>query len=329
VWDKLRVALPDGWSTLRPTLDDLPAILDLMRASDIAATGEAETGEDDVKAALTSPHVDPARDCWLAYAPDGQLGGWAYIDNENGGDREFVEVFVHPDHGAPSRRPLLDMLLHRVAERATERGSAEVTAKAGALPTETDYIADIEAAGFRFEKRYARMRRSLDGVTAAPLPAGVTIRLVDPDDDEDLRLFHRVYDTGFRDAHDYQPRDYDTWRAYVAGLTSVAWDEWFVAEVDGVPAGVLMSADQMLEHNEAWVKNLTVLREFRRRGVGGALLRHAFSVYAAKGRAQVGLGVDLTSPTKAANLYLTAGMSAIYEADIFRQQVKALATRSS
>ncbi len=91
------------------------------------------------------------------------------------------------------------------------------------------------------------MRRALDGVAPAPLPAGVTIRLVRPDDDEDLRLFHRIYDTGFRDAYDYQPRDYDTWRAYVAGLTSVAWDEWFVAEVDGVPAGVLMSADQLLE----------------------------------------------------------------------------------
>jgi mycothiol synthase len=323
------MAFPDGWSTRRPTLDDLPAILDLMRASDIAATGEPETGEDDIKAALTSPHVDPARDCWLAYAPDGRLGGWAYIDNENGGPSEFVEVYVHPEIGAPSRRPLLDLVLHRVAERATEHGHAEITAKAGALPAETDYIADIEAVGFRFVKRYARMRRSLEDVAPAPLPAGVTIRLVRPDDEEDLRLFHRIYDTGFRDAYDYQPRDYDTWRAYVAGLTSVAWDEWFVAEVDGEPAGVLMSADQFLDHGEAFVKNLAVLREFRRRGVGGALLRHAFSVYAAKGRAQVGLGVDMTSPTKAINLYLAAGMTAIYEADIFQQQIKALGKTSS
>ncbi|MEV4618020.1 GNAT family N-acetyltransferase [Asanoa sp. NPDC049573] len=317
------MAFPDGWSTRRPTLDDLPAILELMRANDIAATGEPETGEDAVRAALTSPHVDPARDCWLAYGPDGRLGGWAYIDNDNGGDKEFVEVYVHPDGGAPCRRPLLDLVLRRVAERAAEHGFAEVTAKAGALPAETDYIADIEAVGFRFEKRYARMRRSLSDIAPAPLPRGVTIRLVRPDDDEDLRLFHRIYDTGFRDAYDYHPRDYDSWRAYVDGLTSVAWDEWFVAEVDGVPAGVLMSADQFLEHNEAFVKNLAVLREFRRRGVGGALLRHAFAVYAAKGRAQVGLGVDMTSPTKAANLYLAAGMTAIYEADIFAQQVKA------
>ncbi|MEV0719491.1 GNAT family N-acetyltransferase [Asanoa sp. NPDC050611] len=317
-------AFPDGWTTRRPTLDDLPAILDLMRASDVAAAGEAETGEDDVKAALTSPHVDPARDCWLAYAPDGRLGGWAYIDNENGGDSEFVEVYVHPDGGEPSRVPLLDLVLRRVAERATERGFATVTAKAGALPTETAYIAAIEGAGFHFVKRYARMRVSLADVTPQPLPAGVTIRLVRPDDDEDMRLFHRIYDTGFRDAHDYQPRDYEAWRDYVAGLSAVAWDEWFVAEVDGVPAGVLMSSNQVLEHNEGWVKNLAVLREFRRRGVGGALLRHAFTVYAGKGRTQAGLGVDLTSPTRAANVYRAAGMSAIYEADIFEQQVTAV-----
>ncbi|SNT18760.1 Ribosomal protein S18 acetylase RimI [Asanoa hainanensis] len=317
------MAFPDGWTTRRPTLDDLPAILELMRASDIAATGEPETSADDIKAALTSPHVDPARDCWLAYQPDGRLGGWAYIDNENGGDNEFVEVYVHPDGGAPSRATLIDLLVRRVAERATERGFAEVTAKAGALPAETDYIAEIQAAGFEFVKRFARMRRSLDGVTPTPLPAGVTIRLVRPDDDEDLRLFHRIYDTGFRDAYDYQPRDYDSWRTYVAGLTTVSWDEWFIAEVDGVPAGILMSADQQLEQNEGWIKNLAVLREFRKRGVGGALLRHAFTVYAAKGRTQAGLGVDLSSPTGAANVYLAAGMTAIYEADIFEQKIKA------
>ncbi|GAA1839488.1 GNAT family N-acetyltransferase [Asanoa iriomotensis] len=316
-------ALPDGWTTRRPTIDDLPAILDLMRASDIDATGEPETSDDDVKAALTSPHVDPARDCWLAYTPDGRLGGWAYIDNENGGDKEFVEVYVHPDGGAPSRAPLLDLLVRRVAERATEHGYAEIIAKAGALPTERDYVAEIEAAGFAFVKRYARMRRSLAGVTPAPLPAGMTIRLVRPDDEADLRLFHRIYDTGFRDAYDYQPRDYDTWKSYVDGLSSVAWDEWFIAEVDGVPAGILMSADQMLEQNEGWIKNLTVLREFRRRGVGGALLRHAFTVYAAKGRAQAGLGVDLTSPTRAANVYRAAGMTALFEADIFERRIAA------
>ncbi|WP_239127710.1 GNAT family N-acetyltransferase [Asanoa siamensis] len=317
------MTFPDGWTTRRPTLDDLPAILDLMRASDIAAAGEAETGEDDVKAALTSPHVDPARDCWLAVRPDGGLGGFAYIDNENGGDSEFVEVYVHPEGGQPSRRPLLDLLVRRVAERAGERGFATVTAKAGALPGEGDYIAAIEAAGFAFEKRYARMRVSLADFAPQPLPPGVTIRLVRPDDEADLRLFHRIYDTGFRDAHDYQPRDYAAWRAYVDGLSAVAWDEWFVAEVDGVPAGVLMSSNQVLEHNEGWIKNLAVLREFRRRGVGGALLRHAFGVYAAKGRTQAGLGVDLTSPTKAADVYRAAGMEAIYECDIFQQKITA------
>jgi len=317
------VTFPDGWTTRRPTLDDLPEILALVQASDIAAIGEPDFDADHVKATLTSPHVDPARDCWLACAPDGRLAGWGYIDNNNGGDLEFVEVFVHPEFGAPARAPLIALVLRRVAERAREHGFASVTARAGALPNEEPYIADLAAAGFRFLKRYARMRRALTGVAPVPPPEGVTIRLVDPDDDADLRLFHRIYDTGFRDTLDYLPRPYDEWRAYVAGLSSVSWDEWFVAEVDGEPAGVLMSADQALDRNEAWVKNLAVLPAFRRRGVGGALLRHAFAVYAGKGRAAAGLGVDLANPTEAARLYHAAGMTAIYEADIFEQRVEA------
>ena len=78
-----------------------------------------------------------------------------------------------------------------------------------------------------------------------------------------------------------------------------------------------------MDDDEAWVKNLAVLREHRRRGLGEALLRHAFAVYAGKGRAKVGLGVDLANPTEAIRLYHAVGMTAAYEADIYEREVTA------
>lgn len=315
--------LPPNWTMRRPTVDDLDELLALVHASDVAAVGHPDFSPDEVREALVGPNVDPSRDSWVAIDGEGRIATWSYLENETAGPREFVEVYAYPGRGEPGQAVLLDLTLGRIAERAGEFGHATMTARAGALPNEERYIGVLTAAGFTFVKRYARMRRALTPADASPPapPAGVTIRLLRHDDDADRRRFHHILDTAFRDTPDYQPRSYDRWRELVDGQPTVAWDEWFVATVDGVPAGVLMSSDQALDDNEGWVKNLAVLRGYRRRGVGAALLRHAFAVYASKERALVGLGVDLENPTAAARLYHAVGMAAEYEADIFERTV--------
>jgi mycothiol synthase len=321
----LGVTLPAGWTTRRPTLDDVPAILAVVHASDIAAVGHPDFSPEDVREALTAPNVDPGRDSWLAVDPAGEVVAWAYLENQSRGEREFVEVYVHPEKGLPAQAPLLARQLDRVAERAVEFGYAKMQVRAGAIPTEQRWIATLTATGFQFVKRFARMRRPLAGVPAdpPPPPPGTQIRPVRSSDEAEMRLFHRILDTAFRDTPDYQPRTYEQWREAVAALPSVAWDEWFLATVDGEPAGILQSADQALDQNEGWVKNLAVLREYRRRGVGAALLARAFACYAGKRREHAGLGVDLSNPTEAARLYYAMGMTPSYEADIFERVVDA------
>jgi ribosomal protein S18 acetylase RimI-like enzyme len=319
------VDLPDGWTMRRPTLDDVPAILAVVHASDIAAVGEPDFSPEDVREVLRSPNVDPSRDSWLALDPAGEVSAWAYLENPSRGEREMVEVYVHPERGLPVQELLLARQLDRIAERAAEFGYDQMTVRAGAIPAEKQWVAVLRAAGFAFVKRYARMRRSLAGVTAVPPPPppGVLIRPVEPSDEAELRLFFRIYDTAFRDTPDYQPRTYEQWREQVAALPTVAWDEWFLATVDGEPAGILQSADQALEQNEGWIKNLAVLRGYRRRGVAAALLGQAFATYLGKGREYAGLGVDLSNPTEAARLYRSVGMSPSYEADLYERPIAA------
>ncbi|HEX5595283.1 MAG TPA: GNAT family N-acetyltransferase [Micromonosporaceae bacterium] len=318
--------LPTGWTARRPTLKDVPAILAVVHASDIAAVGYPDFSAEEVREVMTAPNMDPARDSWVVLDADGEMVAWAYLDNPNGGHRDFVEVYVRPDRGEPAQAPLLARQLERVAERVGEFGLARMWARAGAIPTEQRWIGILRDAGFEFVKRYARMRRPLKDLSDVPpvAPPAVHIRLVDPESEADLRSFHRIIDTAFQDTEEHESTTYEQWRKWVDAEQTVPWDECFMAVVDGEPVGALQSSNRGLDDNEGWVRYLAVLREHRHRGIGRALLASAFAVYAGKGRQYAGLGVDLTNPTEAARLYRSVGMTPMYESDNFERAVTAI-----
>jgi ribosomal protein S18 acetylase RimI-like enzyme len=168
------------------------------------------------------------------------------------------------------------------------------------------------------------MQMSLADVphTAPGPPPGVTVREPRADDEADMRRFHAVIEEAFRDS-DHRAPGYDAWRQQVDNQATKSFDEWFVAEVDGVTVGALQSSDAGLSDDEGWVSALATLRAYRRRGIGEALLRHALAVYARKGRTHAGLGVDLENPTAAVRLYEAVGMTPFYRANVYRTYVAA------
>lgn len=313
--------LPLGWTTRRPTLDDVPAILELVHASDIAAVGEPDYSSDEVRHDLTNPNTDMARDCWLALDDSGKIVGWAFPGNSTGGNRDMANVYFWPGNGLPALRPLLALLMGRMRERAAELGHRTYEVRSGAVPGETDLIEALTEAGFVFLKQFARMQMSLDGVSpvAPEPPAGITVRPVRPDDEAELRAFHAVIEEAFADS-DHRAIPFEGWHEQVSH-PGTPFSEWFAAEADGRIVGALQSSDGGEDTAEGWVKHLAVLRAYRKRGVGEALLRRAFAAYVAGGRPKAGLGVDLENPTDAASLYFKVGMTPLYRANIYRTEI--------
>ncbi|MEU7826912.1 GNAT family N-acetyltransferase [Catellatospora sp. NPDC049133] len=300
--------LPEGWS-FRPTRDeDAADLLALVHASDMTAVGFADFAPEDVAEALAGPYST------VAVTAAGAIAGWGYLENPGEAPRDFLEVYVHPEGGRPAMRPLLARMLAETERRARERGG-EGTVRAGAIPVETYWIESLTAAGFDFVKQYARMQLDLPASALDPVP-GVTVR---PVTEADMQEFFDVLDAAFRDTPDYQPTGYDRWRERFLDGHRVRLDEWFVAEVDGVMAGILQSSEQSEAVNEGWVKHLAVRAEFRKRGVGRALLAAAFARYLDNGRVSAGLGVDLANPTEAIRLYTGVGMRAAYQANIYER----------
>jgi ribosomal protein S18 acetylase RimI-like enzyme len=70
-----------------------------------------------------------------------------------------------------------------------------------------------------------------------------------------------------------------------------------------------------------WIRALGVRPRWRRRGLGRALLLHAFGELYARGQRRIGLGVDAENTTGAVRLYERAGMRAAWQADIYERKL--------
>ncbi|MEK8108101.1 hypothetical protein NKG94_29970 [Micromonospora sp. M12] len=192
------VTLPAGWTTRRPTLDDVPAILAVVHAADTFAIGHPDFDAEDVAASLTAL-LRPDPGLWLAVDPDDTVVGWATVDNPIGVGREFVEVYVEPAHAAAVRRRCWPANWTG-SPSAPPSGLPSLTVRCAVFAPERDWERTVRAVGFALVKRYVRMSGSLTDRPDEPAgPPGVTVRPVRPDDEADLREFHRIHEAAFGD----------------------------------------------------------------------------------------------------------------------------------
>ena len=114
---------------------------------------------------------------------------------------------------------------------------------------------------------------------------------------------------GYTSAEDAPLVDlYESWLHWMVEEPSFDRSLWFLAEQDGDLAGIILSRAPENEPGLGWIRILGVLPEYRQRGLGQALLKHAFAEFASRGFKAVGLGVDAENPTGAVRVYERAGM---------------------
>ncbi|MGI5460244.1 GNAT family N-acetyltransferase [Streptomyces sp. CA-249302] len=299
-------------SRLRPaTLGDAPAVTALLNEIDTIEIGRPETDLHTVEADLKNPDIDLARDSWLAFEGD-RLVAYGLLWDESGSERIDVDHYVLPDRQEAGER-VLDALEVRALEKARENGAerAVVHLHLNVQPTlDTGLVA---ARGWEVVRRYHVLRRPLDRArdTRPEAPAGVRVRACATEADRER--VHALYQAGFAAHFDFQPREYGQWLNDI-GAEGLDWSTvWIVGTDDLGDAGFLLARDD--REAMGWIRSIGVLPEARGRGLGGFLLRHAFAAFAARGRGEVGLGVDTANSTGAPRLYGRNGMTVHYAVD--------------
>ena len=220
---------------------------------------------------------------------------------------------VHPDFAG---RGLGTALLELVEARASELHAAAVRNDTFARDEAAATL--LDSRGYRPVRRYYGMRIKL-GDEAPPEPEWPEGLTVAPFRDGDGPAFHAALGESFHEEWGHVPLEYEEWRRARLEADDFDPEVWAVVR-DGDEVAAVLRCD-VLRYGGGWVGALGVRKPWRRRGVGLALLQHAFHVFHARGERSVGLGVDSENPTGATRLYERAGMHVEDETVTFEKKL--------
>lgn len=167
----------------------------------------------------------------------------------------------------------------------------------------------LEGDGYRaIRYGYEMIRRGVDDVPDAPLPAGIEFRRGSLEGAEAILA---AEDEAFRDHPGHRDwTDADTASTlehpeFEPGLWVVAWDGDQIAGV--VENWVHDEENQRLGISRGWLQRVSVRRPWRQRGLARALIAESFRVLRERGVDDACLGVDADNPSGALRLYESMG----------------------
>lgn len=290
----MKLELPGKVAARPPEPGDLDSVIEVVAASELAATGVADVTLDDVRSDWQRPSFDLAND--------------AVVVTDGGRVVAYAEVFagrawvhVHPEARG---RGIGAALLRWTETRARELGSEKLGQTVS--DDEPAAAALLVSNGYAVRWHTWVFQKALDEELSEPtLPAGVTLRTFEPGPDD--RATFELIDTAFSDWPDRDPSmGFEDYAAsylrrddFDPGLT-------FLLEYAGELVGVAMC---LVYDGEGWIQQLAVKRSHRGRGLGGALLQVSFREFYRRGLRTAGLSTE--SRTGARGVYEHVGMRVI------------------
>lgn len=302
------LAASTGYIAAPATIDDAAEMLELERRVETDVAGETALTLDEISKPFATETGRANTAAVVVRRGDALVGSWG-VEYDNA-DRYYAKAIV--DHGLESDG--YDALIAVAVQWAeqTVRGHATGDARLKLYTWDGDsrLREALTTAGYALQRSFFEMHIDLPAADTAH-HSDVSIRRADlgDGDTDDTRLVHHLVTETFRDHYDFIERPFEDWVARHRDNPHTDYSSWWIAEVDGQPAGVRIDNSAYVDsHNAAYIANLGTLRSARGRGVAKSLLAHSFDGARRQGRAAVKLHVDAESPTGATRLYEAVGM---------------------
>jgi mycothiol synthase len=275
---------------------DAAAVAELVEALESSLYGQSTFTQADLEADWLD--LDPERDARVVRAGD-RIVGYGVVHGR--GELWRVEGYVHSD---ALGRGIGRLIATELEEDAARSGARKVHNSVLELDSAARGL--LESLGYTAVRVFREMRIELEAPPPAPeWPEG--LRVVPFEPEHDAPEFHAAHEEAFADTWDHLPRDFDSWSKVHFGSERFDPTLWCVVRAgDEIAGGTICVGDT---YGGGFVHALFTRRPWRKRGVGAALLRDAFSRFWERGEHSIGLGVDAASESGAFRLYERAGMA--------------------
>lgn len=265
-----------------------------------------------------SEGFDPEKDSFVVVTEEGQVVGYIEVFNIKDHADLNIDGYFHPRFKSVGRNLMERALEHahthvplaapdvRVFVRSTIDGKDEVG---------KTIHADL---GFSIVRYNWRMEISLKEAPApVPFPAGIELRPFDKE--AHARLVWEAQNESFSEHWGMVPRPFEEWASRRFGLSDFDPSLWLVAWDGDKIAGF---SQNRYRAGIGWVGTLGVLKPWRKRGLGLALLQQSFADFYKRGTHIIGLGVDASNTTGATRLYERAGMHIASEFVAYEKELR-------
>jgi mycothiol synthase len=327
----LEASLPEGFTVRGARMEDVEPAMVLFNRWSRSVIGRDEIT--DVQAARNewkSPDFEPAEDIRLVFAPNGRMAGYIEVwTTARPPVHPGIWGRVDPDY---EDRGIGTWMMHWAEQRAM-RVLKELPAELRFAPSVHTYceaekskklFADM---GYRHLRSSYHMRINMDApVPEAEFPEGIALRTFNPE--TDAEAVYRADVDAFRDHFGFVEPPFEEgfkrFKYFMIDYEGFDPSLWFLAMDGDEIAGINLCRPRTYDDPDlGWVDSLGVRRQWRKRGIGLALLRHSFNEFYRRGKRKVGLGVDAENLTGALRLYENAGMHVYQAHDHYEKELRA------
>lgn len=320
------------WIERPATLNDAAAVVEMFNVRSRHFYGSDQATEEQVRAWLSMPSFNLETDTRVVVDDNERVLAWGHLMDPG---KPYVQhpcgVSVSIEHMDEGR--LWDAIIDWCERRAREYiplapPEARVCVTFSGLVEDVDRWYAVERCGAKRVRIANRMRIDLDGfLNETECPKGIKLRAAALG--TDLPALVAVMEEAFSDhwGHVEQPLDeaIASWRE---GIDSEGdrFDPslWRLAmDREGIVGAILCSPDVGGDSTLAYVDSLAVRKAWRHRGLGSALLLHAFGELKERGKVAVELDMDSENLTGALQLYERVGMHVVRQEYFYEKELRA------
>lgn len=326
---ELDVRLKEGLKLRPPAMKDAANVAELNNVYYRSVLGAMNTTPEEIADSWTTPDFDPADDAQVVETSKGQLVGYMVVFNTSA---PFIKNWTyscfHPDFKGQG---VGTALTRWVEKRAREKlplapDDAQVVIWTEIYEHQHDARQLLENEGYDLARGWYHMLLELEHAPPLPqFPDG--LRLTTHAEHGDLLAFIHAQNDAFKDHWgNIEESDEDQlkdWQHFIDTDPAVDTSLWLMA-LDGDDIAAMMICNPSTDEDPemAYIKTIGVRRQWRKRGLGLAMLQQVFGELYRRGIKRVSLQVDATSLTNATRLYEKAGMHIWRRSDSYEKTIQ-------